>query len=596
MDAKPTVEKNTSSPYRILLVDDEPNVLNALQRVLRQENYQVVTANNGKEALELLRHAPFHLIITDYMMPVMNGGDLLRQAKTLHPEMIRILLTGHADTAAIMAVVNEGAVYKFILKPWNDDELRVTLALALEQSELISKLSRREKSAGRTDMNAKPPVRAGFMPRPWTPEELAVEDRGLQPASHWILIAIGSFFAAGLLWAALAEIDEVTRGEGKIITSSQTQYIQNLEGGIISQILVREGEMVQKDQVLFRIDPTRFVSELQGSQQEILALRARIARLTAESQGTPLAMTAKVTEDAPLLDDNEVALHLARQRDLTNKNGILREQLTQREQELVEIRTRAERLNESFGFLQKEISITAPLVKEGIISQVELLRLKREAARVRTDLDGARLTVPRVQAAIEEARRRMEDNELAFRSQAASELAEAKGKLAKLEETIPAFQDRVSRAEVRSPVKGLVKVIPNKTLGGVVQPGSPLAEIVPVEDNWLVEAKIKPIDIAFVSVGQLAVVKITAYDYSIYGGIEGRVVHVSGDSIQPQQGDPYFIAHVRTNVNGIEFQGKLLPAIPGMTATVDVLTGSKTVLHYLLKPINKAGQRALRER
>lgn len=445
-------------------------------------------------------------------------------------------------------------------------------------------------------VEAKPPVAATFLPRPWTPEELAVEDRGLRPAAHWLLIAIGGFFAAGLLWASLAKIDEVTRGEGRVITSSQTQYIQNLEGGIIAQILVREGEMVQKDQVLFRIDPTRFASEFQGSQQESQALRARIARLTAESQGARLDMPDEVRKESPLLADNEISLYLARQRDLANKNGILREQLAQRQQELVEIHTRAERLNEGFGFLKKEIGMTAPLVKEGIMSEVELLRLERESARVRTDLDGARLTVPRIQATIGEARRRIEENELAFRSQAAAELAEAKGKLAKLMETIPALQDRVSRAEVRSPVKGLVKVIPNKTPGGVVQPGSPLAEIVPMEDSLLVEAKIKPTDIAFVSVGQPVVVKIAAYDYSIYGGVEGRVVHVSGDSIQPQQGEPYFIAHVRANANGVEFQGKLLPVIPGMTATVDVLTGHKTVLYYLLKPVNKARERALSER
>ena len=445
-------------------------------------------------------------------------------------------------------------------------------------------------------VEAKPPVLATFLPRPWTPEELSIEDRGLRPAAHVLLIAIAAFFAVGLLWASLAEIDEVTRGEGKIITSSQTQYVQNLEGGIIAQILVREGELVQKDQVLFRIDPTRFVSDFQGSQQETLALRTRVARLTAETQRTRLDIPGDVAKQAPILAANEAELYRARQLDLANKNGILREQLSQRQQELVEMRTRAERQNEGFQFLQKEIGMTAPLVKEGVVSEVELLRLERESARVRADLDGAKLAIPRIQAAIAEAKRKMEDNELAFRSAAAADLAEAKAKLSKLSESIPALKDRVARAEVRSPVKGLVKVIPNKTPGGVVQPGSPLAEIVPMEDSLIVEAKIKPTDIAFVSVGQPAVVKIAAYDYSIYGGIEGRVVHVSGDSIQPQQGDPYFIAHVRANANGVEFQGKLLPVIPGMTATADVLTGRKTVLHYLLKPVNKVRERALRER
>lgn len=240
--------------------------------------------------------------------------------------------------------------------------------------------------------------------------------------------------------------------------------------------------------------------------------------------------------------------------------------------------------------------MTAPLVKQGIVSEVELLRLERESARVRTDLDGAKLAIPRVEAAIGEAEKKLQDSVLAFRSQSGADLAEARGKLAKLAEGMPALADRVTRAEVRSPVKGTIKVIPNKTPGGVVQPGSSLAEVVPMDDRLLVEAKIRPSDIAFVSLGQPAVVKISTYDYSIYGGLEGEVVYVSADSIQPQQGDPYFVAHVRTKANGFEFQGKTLPVAPGMTGTVDVVTGHKTVLHYLLKPVNKARERALRER
>ena len=260
------------------------------------------------------------------------------------------------------------------------------------------------------------------------------------------------------LEAALARIDEVTRGEGRIITSSQTQFVQNLEGGIVSGILVREGDLVQKDQVLFRIDPTRFVSEFQGNQQELLALNTKIARLSAESQGTRFSMPGEIRKLAPVLTENEATLHQARQLDLANKIGILREQMAQRLQELVELRGRAERLNEGFGFLQKEIAMTAPLVKEGVVSEVELLRLERESARLRTELDGAKLAIPRVQAAISEAQRKMQDVELAFRSQAGAELSEAKAKLAKLEEGVLTLRDRVSRAEVRSPVKGIVKI------------------------------------------------------------------------------------------------------------------------------------------
>lgn len=445
-------------------------------------------------------------------------------------------------------------------------------------------------------MPVKPPVPPSLLPRAWTAEELIVEDRGLRPAAHGLLIAIVAFFVIGLLWASLAEIDEVTRGEGRIVTSSQTQYIQNLEGGIVAQILVREGELVQKDQVLFRIDPTRYVSDFQGSQQEGLALRAKIARLSAESQGTPFRIPDEVQKEAPALAQNEAALYQARQADLANKVGILREQMAQRRQELVELRGRADRLKEGFGFLSKELALTAPLAKEGVVSEVEVLRLERESARVRTDLDGAELAVPRVEAAIGEARRKMQDTELAFRSQAGADLAEAKAKLAKLDEGLPALKDRVDRAEVKAPMRGIVKSIPNKTPGGVIQPGSPLAELVPVDESLLAEVKIKPSDVAFVSVGQPATVKIAAYDFSIYGGLSGTVAYLSGDSIQPPQGEPYFVAHVRTDASAIDFRGRKLGVMPGMTVTADVLTGRKTVLHYLLKPVNKARERALRER
>jgi len=434
------------------------------------------------------------------------------------------------------------------------------------------------------------------LPRAWTSAELAEGDPGLRRGVHWLLGAIAAFLLTALLWAAFARIDEVTRGEGRVITSSQTQYIQNLEGGIIGEILVREGETVEKGQVLFRIDPTRFASDFRESQQTSHALRARVARLTAEAEQRPLAIPADLKKDAPTVVANESALHAARQRDLANKNALLREQLAQREQELTEMRSRADRLAEGLQYLEKEIGMTRPLVKDGVVSEVELLRLEREAVRMRTDLDAARLAQPRILSAVEEARRKIADNEYAFRSAAAADLTEARAQLAKLSETLPALEHRLSRTEVRSPARGTVKVIPNKTPGGVVQPGSPLAELVPLDETLLIEARLRPSDIAFVSPGQRAVVKLAAYDYSIYGGLEGRVEYVSADSIQPQQGEPYYIAHVRTETSGLPFQGKILPVIPGMTATVDVVTGERTVLHYLLKPINKARERALRER
>ncbi|MBE0621801.1 MAG: HlyD family type I secretion periplasmic adaptor subunit, partial [Burkholderiales bacterium] len=437
---------------------------------------------------------------------------------------------------------------------------------------------------------AKP--KAPLLSPAWRAEELAADDGGLKPMPHWLLATIIGFFAIALAWAWLAQIDEITRGEAKVITASQTQYVQNLEGGIIEKILVREGDTVKKDQVLFQLDRTRFASAYREGHQGELGLRAKVARLTAEVQGTVLKMPADVVKSAPALADNEIAVHRARMNDLLGKNAVLREQLAQRTQEVVELQSKRDRTQEQLELLKREIAITAPMVKEGAVSEVELLRLQRESTRIRGELEAATLAIPRARSAIEEAKRKMQDNESQFRSQAANELSAARNELAKVAEAVPGLEDKMDRTLVRSPVNGVVKTIANKTPGGVVQPGTSMAEIVAVEESLLIEARIRPQDIAFIKVGQKATVKLAAYDYSIYGGIEGTLVYVSADSIQPQSQpgqspEPYYIAHVRTLKPGVEYRGKLLPVIPGMTGQVDILTGRRSVLHYLLKPINK---------
>ena len=430
----------------------------------------------------------------------------------------------------------------------------------------------------------------------WVPGEMQAEESGGRWLPHALLATVALVFIAALAWASIGRLDELTRGEGRVITASQVQIIQNLEGGIVSQILVKEGQLVEKDQVLFQIDDTRFAGAWREGRQGSLALRARIARLGAEAHRARFEMPADILRENRTIAENETALYHSRQKDLVTRNEILQQQLLQRQSELTELQSRETRLRESFDLIKREIGITAPLVRQGVISEIDLLRQEREAARIRTDLDGATLAIPRVLSSIEEAKKKLDDNEFAFRSAAGVELAQARGELAKLAETIPALEDRVTRTTVRSPVKGIVKQLAVKTLGGVVQPGNPIAEIVPVEDALLIEARIRPADIGFVAVGQKAQVKLTAYDYSIYGGLDGEVVHVSPDSIQPQQGEPYYIAHVRTASSTLAYRGRNLAIIPGMTATADILTGRKTVLDYLLKPINKTRERAMTER
>lgn len=443
-----------------------------------------------------------------------------------------------------------------------------------------------------------------LLPPAWTREELSFDDGGHKRMPHVLLGLVVAFFVIALAWAAFGDIDEIARAEGKVITASQTQLVQNLEGGIITKILVKEGDLVEKDQVLFQLDDVRFASAFREGQQGELGLRAKVARLTAEVGRSQPAMPPEVVKGAPALAQNELSVFQARQRDLASRNSVLQEQLTQRRQEVVELQSKRDRTQEQIELLRREISITAPLVKQGAVSEVEMLRLDRDLSRLRSELEAATLAIPRAQAGIEEVRRKLEENDSQFRGQAANELSLARNELAKVAETVPALQDRMSRTQVRSPAKGIVKTIANKTPGGVVQPGTPFAEIVAIEDTLMVEARVRPQDIAFVTAGLPAVVKLAAYDFSIYGGLDAKVELVGADSTQPQgqagqaavTQEPYYIIHVRTTKPTLEFQGKALPVIPGMTASVDVLTGRRSVLHYLLKPLNKARERALTER
>ena len=454
-------------------------------------------------------------------------------------------------------------------------------------------------SAEPLDVESRPVPKGPWLPPAWKDEELSFDDGGNRRMPHALLWLVVAFVVACLAWASLAEIDEVARGDGRVITASQTQLVQNLEGGIIEKVLVKEGDFVQKDQLLFQLDELRFNSALREGRQGEMGLRAKVARLTAEVNKTQPIMPPEVSKGAPLLASNELSVYAARQRDLEGKNAIMREQLAQRRQEVLELQSKRDRTQEQMELIRQEIAITAPMVKKGVVSEVELLRLERDAARLRSELEAATLAIPRAQAAIEEAKRKIEDNDSQFRSQAANELSQARNELAKVAETVPALADRVTRTQVRSPVNGVIKTIANKTPGGVVQPGTPMAEIVAVEDTLLVEARVRPQDIAFITIGQKASVKLAAYDYSIYGALDAKVEMVSADSTQPQQGqpaEPYYVVHVRTDKANIAYHDKLLPVIPGMTGQVDVLTGRKSVLYYWLKPLNKARQKALTER
>ncbi len=415
---------------------------------------------------------------------------------------------------------------------------------------------------------------------------------------HLILWLTVAFVAIALIWAGFAPIDEVTRGQGKTIPSSQVQVVQNLEGGIVSDLLVQEGQLVEKDQVLLQLDEVRFASSFKETKLKYYELLAATARLNAEINGTPLQIPAEVAKHAPQIAENARQLLLSRQNELKSNSDILAEQVRQKEQEIVELQSKSEQLARSYHLLQDEVKMSEPLVADGAMSQVELLRLQRAANDLKGDLNSANLAIPRLRSSLDEARNKLAEIKIRYRTEALKELNEVKAELDRTSESAVALEDRVSRTRVLSPVKGTVKRIKVATVGGVIQPGMDLLEIVPVEDQLLIEARIRPADIAFLHPGQPAVVKLSAYDFSIYGGLDATLEHISADSIPGERKDEesYYLIRLRTARNYLEKNGQRLDIIAGMTAEVDILTGKKTVLDYLLKPILKARDRAFRER
>ncbi len=408
--------------------------------------------------------------------------------------------------------------------------------------------------------------------------------------------AIALLLLSALLWAYFAVLDEVTTGIGKAIPSSKVQTIQNLEGGIVAEIFVREGQVVERGAPLLRLDDTRFLSNMSESEADRLALIARVERLSAEGEGRALQLPREITEVAPGLAADEEALYFSRQQALAGEVSILNEQRSQKTQELAEFRAKADQYRSSLGLIQRELNMSEPLVASGAISEVEVLRLRRSAVDTRGALTATNLAIPRAQASIQEVERKIEEVQLRFRTQALKELNEARTALSKITASSRAIEDRVSRTSVTSPVRGIVKQLNVNTIGGVVQPGSNLLEIVPLEDSLLIEARIRPQDIAFLHPGQEAMVKFTAYDYTIYGGLKARLELISADTISDEEGRSFYLIQLRTDRSHLGSDAKPLLIIPGMVASVDIITGRKSVLDYLLKPVLKARAEALRER
>jgi len=391
-----------------------------------------------------------------------------------------------------------------------------------------------------------------------------------------LLAAAMALLVAFVTWAHFAVLDEVKRGNGKVIPSRQIQVVQSLEGGIVQAILVQEGAIVKAAQPLMTIADTKFAAELGEIRERRAAIAARVARLQAEAGGrTSLVFPDELREVSPRSVETEQSVFDTRARKVAQDVDVVAQQES--------------RLTESLKLLTRELELTRKLYAQKVVPEIEMLRLERQASEMRGQLAEAQSRIMNIRAA--------------FQSQADEDLAKSRGDLAVLEENIKSAQDRVARTELKSPVHGIVNRLNVNTIGAVVQPGANLMDIVPLDDSLLVEGRIRPQDIAFIRPEQAAVVKFTAYDSSVYGSLKGKVERISADTIvdekspdRAERQENFYRVVVRTEKNHLGNSENQLPIIPGMVATVEVLTGSKTVLDYIVKPARMLRDEALRER
>ena len=396
-----------------------------------------------------------------------------------------------------------------------------------------------------------------------------------------------------IVWSALAGVDTVTRGTGKVIPSSQVQIIGSQDGGIVQRILVSEGELVEQGQLLLSLDRTRSEASLGENQAELRGLEIRALRLDALASGREFLPDPAMVSLSPQVFAEELELFETSKEELETLKLIAIRQKRQREEELIELEAKRDQLVKESSLARNELNVTRPLVASGAASQVEIFRLEREVNRATGELRQVRAGIRRSEAAVQEATSKIETVRLEFLNQTREKLAETYTQIASRSQAGEGLSDRVNQTDVVAPVTGTIKQLHYNTVGGVVLPGRDIVELIPADDTLLLEVKIKPKDIAFLAPGQEANVKLTAYDFVVYGGMEGVIEQIGADTIHDSNDEPYYEVTVRTRE--VDF-GPDQPIIPGMTVDVDILTGRKTVLSYLMKPVLRAQQRALSER
>lgn len=425
-------------------------------------------------------------------------------------------------------------------------------------------------------------------------------------------ISVAVFFLCLIIWAAIADVDEVTHAEGSVVGSQRTQTIQNLEGGILRAVLVHEGQIVDKGTVLAQLDNEMAESAYRDAVNKAMENSLAVLRLESEIKGDPpvfpenidawaekvigrrveAAMLGRVNQ---IIQDQENAWH-SRRDQLNAELEVLQSQYKQRLHDVEELTARKLQLDRSLELSIEQRNTAYSLVQRNNFSKLEYLGMQQRVVELQGQIDSLAATIPKAKAAADEARQRIASRKAEHVAAVTEEINKRRQELNSLRESLSAGRDRVTRTELRAPVRSTVKQIYISTVGGVVKPGEPIMDLVPLDDTLVVEAKVKPQDVAFLRPGQEVMVKVSAYDFSIYGGLEGKLESISADTIEDKRGEHFYLVKVRTQKNAIVHHNESLPIIPGMVVTADILIGKKTVLDYLLKPILKAKQNALRER
>lgn len=399
-----------------------------------------------------------------------------------------------------------------------------------------------------------------------------------------------------LLWAAFSPIDEIVRGEGKVIPGGENQMIQHLEGGILSAIMVKEGQRVKADDVLLKVDNLKSSSTYESSQYKSAELRAKIVRLRAEATGGSFSPSADDQAKIPGQIMQERSAYLSNQERLRSQIAALNDQYAQKQNEKLEAQGRIAEQKRALALIKEEVAISEPLVAQGIKPRVEFLKLQREMSDISERYNALVASIPRLNAAMNEISSKIREARSEFAMKAQIDLNEAETEYKRVGAESSALADQVTRTMIKSPINGIVQKLYVNTVGGVIKPGDNLIEIVPTEGGLLVEVKIKPSDIAFIYPGQDAIVKVTAYDFSIYGSLHGKVVTISPDTYTDKNDNVYYTVKIQTDKKYLGSKEKPLKIIPGMMVNVDIITGEKTVMEYILKPILKAKQYTFSER